>query len=55
MDQNKDGQLHVGAGVMRDGEPPEPVFCDLCGAQMEEKHCKIRCNDCGYLRDCSDP
>jgi uncharacterized Zn finger protein (UPF0148 family) len=29
--------------------------CDLCGARMFEKHCKIRCPNCGYIRDCSDP
>jgi glycine/D-amino acid oxidase-like deaminating enzyme len=29
--------------------------CDLCGAPMNESHCKIICPNCGYQRDCSDP
>jgi hypothetical protein len=32
----------------------EPV-CDLCGATMDERHCKLVCRQCGYMRDCSDP
>jgi exosome complex RNA-binding protein Csl4 len=34
----------------------EPVHvCERCGAPMEERKCKILCNNCGYYRDCSDP
>lgn len=29
--------------------------CDLCGAPMQERHCRIVCTSCGYERDCSDP
>lgn len=29
--------------------------CDLCGATMQDIHCKLVCPDCGYTRDCSDP
>ena len=29
--------------------------CDLCGAVMLERHCKMVCTQCGYMRDCSDP
>jgi hypothetical protein len=29
--------------------------CDLCGAPMQEWHCRIICTFCGYQRDCSDP
>ena len=41
-------------------EPPptatEPAYrCDLCGAPMMERHCKLVCTGCGYQRDCSDP
>jgi len=35
--------------------PPEPVTCDVCGGRTLELHCKIRCLECGYTRDCSDP
>ena len=33
----------------------EPALCDLCGAPMEDVQCKLRCRNCGYTRDCSDP
>jgi hypothetical protein len=26
-----------------------------CGAAMIELHCKLRCDNCGFMRDCSDP
>jgi len=31
------------------------AVCDLCGAGMVERHCKLVCTSCGYQRDCSDP
>jgi anaerobic ribonucleoside-triphosphate reductase len=30
-------------------------ICERCGERMEERQCKIVCNNCGSLRDCSDP
>jgi len=40
-------------------QPDEPgldtVRCDLCGAPMYERHCRLICARCGYQRDCSDP
>ncbi|MSR37149.1 MAG: hypothetical protein EXR95_11010 [Gemmatimonadetes bacterium] len=36
------------------GDPP-PRPCDLCGGAVLERHCKVVCLNCGYLRDCSDP
>lgn len=30
-------------------------LCDLCGAPMLDRHCKLVCLRCGYQRDCSDP
>lgn len=41
-----------------DGEPAQErgeYVCDICGAAMLERHCKILCPVCGYQRDCSDP
>ena len=40
-----------------DPVPPEQqiFFCDLCGTQMLNLHCKLICERCGYKRDCSDP
>jgi len=29
--------------------------CEICGASMIEQKCKIRCPNCGFTRDCSDP
>ena len=39
-----------------ESEPHEasPV-CELCGGTVEQLHCKIKCLNCGYSRDCSDP
>lgn len=31
------------------------VPCDICGAAMQEHHCKLVCHACGFMRDCSDP
>ena len=31
------------------------LTCDICGSAMVEQKCKIRCLNCGYTRDCSDP
>jgi hypothetical protein len=38
-----------------DPEPPVEYRCDLCGAPMLDRHCKLLCLQCGYQRDCSDP
>ena len=39
-----------------ESEPHEigPV-CELCGGTVEQLHYKIKCLNCGYSRDCSDP
>ena len=29
--------------------------CEICGCAMIEQKCKIRCPNCGFTRDCSDP
>jgi hypothetical protein len=29
--------------------------CEICGAFVVLYKCKIRCPNCGYTRDCSDP
>ena len=31
------------------------VRCDICGNLIIKLHCKLKCNFCGYSRDCSDP
>ncbi|HKB14996.1 MAG TPA: hypothetical protein VKF62_02975 [Planctomycetota bacterium] len=35
--------------------PARGYACDLCGARMIERHCKLVCPQCGFIRDCSDP
>ena len=37
--------------------PLEEVFepCILCGAKTLDNSCKVKCLNCGYTRDCSDP
>jgi hypothetical protein len=34
---------------------PAPRACARCGAEMEERQCKIVCATCGFYHDCSDP
>ena len=31
------------------------LTCEICGATMIERNCKIKCPNCGFTRDCSDP
>lgn len=57
------GRTPSGASQGRDTRPerahgpaePAGTPCDLCGAIMRESHCKLVCDQCGYVRDCSDP
>ena len=36
-------------------EVPSRHWCECCGTEMYDHHCKIVCPNCGYKRDCSDP
>jgi glycine oxidase len=36
-------------------EPTQQMVCDMCGMPMIDRHCKLICPGCGYMRDCSDP
>ena len=29
-------------------------ICEICGAVLEEHHCKAQCPNCGRMFDCSD-
>jgi rubrerythrin len=29
-------------------------ICLICGAAMWSAHCKVKCPNCGFTRDCSD-
>ena len=31
------------------------LTCEICGSTMIERSCKIKCPNCGFTRDCSDP
>ncbi len=43
-------------GPGKEGAGGEKVWvCDLCGTSMLDRHCKLVCQGCGYVRDCSDP
>lgn len=39
-------------------KPPDPGrlmrTCANCGAEMEERKCKLICRGCGYFLSCSD-
>ena len=32
-----------------------PGKCMLCGGETVDRSCKVRCLNCVYTRDCSDP
>ena len=34
---------------------PYDLSCEICGCEMIEQKCKIKCPNCGFTRDCSDP
>jgi hypothetical protein len=42
------------ADETRDNKEQRGV-CWICGARVNERHCKIVCPRCGFMRDCSDP
>ncbi|MFZ0545967.1 MAG: hypothetical protein WAM60_11045 [Candidatus Promineifilaceae bacterium] len=35
--------------------PEDDTYCWLCNGPVEKRHCKIICQVCGFMRDCSDP
>jgi 8-oxo-dGTP diphosphatase len=36
-------------------QQPDETICWCCGGPVVKRHCKIICQVCGFLRDCSDP
>ncbi len=34
---------------------PDDTRCELCGEPQLDRHCKVVCPRCGFIRDCSDP
>ncbi len=42
------------AGLTRQNRD-DGLTCEICGFRMLSRQCKIRCPNCGYTRDCSDP
>ena len=45
----------LGGDERLEAKGEEPIRCDLCGQPMLGIQCKLRCSNCGYIRDCSDP
>ena len=35
--------------------PEDDTYCWLCNGSVTKRHCKIICQICGFMRDCSDP
>ena len=44
-----------GVSSVQHNSASHDLSCDICGTLMIEQNCKIRCPNCGYTRDCSDP
>ena len=38
-----------------DKDRDDGLTCEICGFRMVSRQCKIRCPNCGYTQDCSDP
>lgn len=36
-------------------QPADDAYCWTCGGPVVKRHCKIICQTCGFVRDCSDP
>ncbi|MBM4015400.1 MAG: hypothetical protein FJ293_10620 [Planctomycetes bacterium] len=34
---------------------PPDGRCEICGCTQLDRHCKVVCPSCGFMRDCSDP
>lgn len=34
--------------------PPIQRECPICSAAIISRHCKLVCENCGYMEDCSD-
>ncbi|MGD8321801.1 MAG: gamma carbonic anhydrase family protein [Gemmatimonadota bacterium] len=47
--------VELGRAYLDQGLGAATRLCDLCGAPMLDRHCKLVCTRCGYQRDCSDP
>ncbi len=44
------------SGTATATRPVDAIWeCDICGTVMLDLHCKLRCTNCGFMRDCSDP
>ena len=55
-DEHPAGEQDAGTADAATSLPADAGYrCDLCGAPMQEWHCRIICTFCGYQRDCSDP
>lgn len=49
-------EAESGTGVPEEEEAVRQApTCEICGAPVLERHCKVICLNCGYTRDCSDP
>ena len=35
--------------------PADDTYCWMCNGPVVKRHCKIICEACGFIRDCSDP
>lgn len=45
----------VPEAALQNVTPEKTWMCDICGNVMLNLHCKLRCTNCGFMRDCSDP
>ncbi|MFZ1753803.1 MAG: 8-oxo-dGTP diphosphatase [Caldilineaceae bacterium] len=57
MDHKKDmlGFPKPGMSFQPIYTPADDTYCWLCSGPVVKRHCKIICEQCGFVRDCSDP
>lgn len=57
MHTTGEGNTERGEGAPLPEDPDEhgDGRCWVCGAPVIDRHCKILCPRCGFMRDCSDP
>lgn len=52
---NRAVTLDVGARFVPAYRLEDDLVCWMCGGPVSKRNCKIICQACGFLRDCSDP
>lgn len=50
--QKRDAQQESGAAMAESQEPM--LFCPVCSLRLDQRKCKLFCQQCGYYMSCAD-